>query len=189
GIGRTPDLLLKALASGAAAAAAADVSPYFSKEEARKLGIDYRLYDGRHLPWKDGSFDAAWTWDVLQHVRNPGVVLREIVRVLSPGGLFLCRIDLRDHYHLADKNHWLDCFSYGESLWNAMTSNRSSYVNRLRLSGWKKLFAEYGFETKVLLLDEDFSLLASREGKPLLEKLPEEDVRCWRLRAVLKKTG
>jgi SAM-dependent methyltransferase len=38
------------------------------------------------LPFPDGSFDAAIALQVLEHVEDPGRCLREMARVLCPGG-------------------------------------------------------------------------------------------------------
>jgi len=43
--------------------------------------------DARAMPFLDGEFDAVWTIWVLEHVPNPEQALREIRRVLRPGGL------------------------------------------------------------------------------------------------------
>jgi len=39
-----------------------------------------------HLPFDDGTFDAAWCSSVLGYVADPGIALRELVRVTRPGG-------------------------------------------------------------------------------------------------------
>jgi SAM-dependent methyltransferase len=41
------------------------------------------------LPFRDASFEAAVNIVTLEHVQNPGLVLREIARVLRPGGRLL----------------------------------------------------------------------------------------------------
>jgi len=43
--------------------------------------------DARAMPFPDNEFDAVWTIWVLEHVPNPEQALREIRRVLKPGGL------------------------------------------------------------------------------------------------------
>jgi len=41
------------------------------------------------LPFRDNSFDAIWTFGTLQSVPNPEQALREMRRVLKPGGYLL----------------------------------------------------------------------------------------------------
>jgi len=43
--------------------------------------IPVTAFDGRTLPFADGSFDAALIVDVLHHTNDPAVLFREIVRV------------------------------------------------------------------------------------------------------------
>ncbi|GAA5706527.1 methyltransferase [Streptomyces avermitilis] len=42
--------------------------------------------DAMELPFPDGSFDAAWALECLLHMPSPAQVIREIARVLRPGG-------------------------------------------------------------------------------------------------------
>lgn len=56
---------------------------------ARQRGIADAYYDGNAFPFPDGSFDSVLCNQVLEHVFNPDFFLREIVRVLKPGGRLL----------------------------------------------------------------------------------------------------
>jgi 2-polyprenyl-6-hydroxyphenyl methylase / 3-demethylubiquinone-9 3-methyltransferase len=52
------------------------------------LEIRYERAAGESLPYRDGAFDAVFCFDVLEHVRDLPRVVREIARVLKPGGVF-----------------------------------------------------------------------------------------------------
>lgn len=42
---------------------------------------------GESMPYPDASFDAVYSVSCLEHTQDPGAVLKEIVRVLKPGGV------------------------------------------------------------------------------------------------------
>jgi SAM-dependent methyltransferase len=45
--------------------------------------------DAAHLPFADAAFASVFVRDLLHHVQEPRAVLREVVRVLRPGGRFV----------------------------------------------------------------------------------------------------
>ena len=66
---------------------------------------------GEHLPYPEASFDLITCLDVLEHVAGAEAVLREMWRVLKPGGTVLTTVPNRrafrdPHYHLPLIN-WL----------------------------------------------------------------------------------
>jgi SAM-dependent methyltransferase len=63
-----------------------DVSPE-AVEAARSRGQQVLLVDGDEpLPFDEGSFDGVVLKDVLEHVLEPVALVREVRRVLRPGG-------------------------------------------------------------------------------------------------------
>jgi SAM-dependent methyltransferase len=60
---------------------------------------DIRLYDGGRLPFDDGSFDAVYCKQVLEHVHDPRLVLAEVARVLAPGGRFAGSTSQMEPFH------------------------------------------------------------------------------------------
>ncbi len=49
--------------------------------------VPITLYDGRTLPFPDASFDAVYSSNVLEHVRDFESIQAELARVLTPGGV------------------------------------------------------------------------------------------------------
>jgi SAM-dependent methyltransferase len=57
-----------------------------------------RVLDTDRYPFADASFDACVSNYVLEHLADPGSHLREINRILRPGGVYLFRTPNRYHY-------------------------------------------------------------------------------------------
>lgn len=53
---------------------------------------------GDHIPFPDEGFDLVICDNVLEHVEEPAQVLREVARVLRPGGRFIAKTPNRSHY-------------------------------------------------------------------------------------------
>ena len=65
-----------------------DVNPY-AVEWCRKLGLDARMMDPNRLPFEDASFDCVVLDNVLEHISDPSMIIREITRVLADKGCLL----------------------------------------------------------------------------------------------------
>jgi len=57
--------------------------------------------DGEALPFPDRSFDFVWSWGVVQHSADSTALVREMTRVLRPGG----RVSLMV-YHRRSLTYW-----------------------------------------------------------------------------------
>ncbi len=54
---------------------------------------------GEHLPFASGSFDAALSLNVLEHVRDPFRCASELARVVRPGGKLYASVPFLQPYH------------------------------------------------------------------------------------------
>lgn len=79
---------------------AIDISPRMLERAGDRLGdagleASLRQGDVRELPYDTGLFDLAMTGHVLEHLPDPRVALREMARVLKPGGLLIACLTRR----------------------------------------------------------------------------------------------
>jgi SAM-dependent methyltransferase len=72
---------------------------------AKKFCERCQVYDGKRLPFSDNYFDSAGALNVLEHVDEPEAFIKEVVRVVLPGGKvvisspnFMRAIGLRDYH-------------------------------------------------------------------------------------------
>lgn len=55
--------------------------------------VEFQRADMRHLPFEDATFDLVWSSAALHHVADKRAVVRELKRVLKPGGRLAIRED------------------------------------------------------------------------------------------------
>ena len=69
-----------------------DISPE-ATAQAAAVGLDARVIDdASRLPFGDGAFDSVVCLEVLEHLFEPQHALREIRRVLKPGGTLILTV-------------------------------------------------------------------------------------------------
>jgi hypothetical protein len=66
----------------------ADAVPIFP--HAVGIDLDYPGYDGKRLPFEDGTVDTVFASHVLEHVHDPKMILRDWFRVLKLRGFIVC---------------------------------------------------------------------------------------------------
>ena len=71
--------------------------------------------DAHSIPFPDNTFDTILALEVLEHLHDPVVAAREILRVLSPGGLAILSSPFMFHIH-ADPSDYTRLTSAGIKL-------------------------------------------------------------------------
>jgi SAM-dependent methyltransferase len=77
--------------------------------------------DAHHLPFRDATFDKVLCTGVLMHLEDDLAAVRELVRVLRPGGLLLCSV-----------NNLISPYSLPVRVRNAF---KDGFVQKFRLPG------------------------------------------------------
>lgn len=73
----------------------------FAKKKWESKRLKFRLADGVKLPFKPNYFDKVMSFDALEHIINQKQSVKEMVRVLKPGGsLFIYTLNKNDRYTL-----------------------------------------------------------------------------------------
>ncbi len=116
--------------------------------DAKAGSITTLQMDAERMSFVDGRFEFIYSRSVMEHLERPGRALKEINRVLKPGGvahlgahLYTCDSGAHDPRVLSGKRD-------GVPLWAHLRPDHAggvrpnSYLNRYRLRDWQRLFAE-----------------------------------------------
>lgn len=112
-----------------------DISRYAIREAKRHAPTaNIMLCDVRKgLPYKDGTFDVVTMFDTLEHLTNHDSVLRDVCRILKPGGLLT----------LTTPNRWsINSILFGRDYWFKRDATHVVLFSRGSL---KKEVTEAGF--------------------------------------------
>lgn len=130
-----------------------DLSPQMLERARLKAGTCLNLVvaDVRALPFRDGHFDCALCIDVLPHLAVPGTGVRELRRVLRPGGtLIIDSTNSRSLWTLAYPRYlgrrptrWLKIWRAGGVL-----PEWSSRVHHMRFRQFADVLNSAGFRVK-----------------------------------------
>lgn len=105
--------------------------------ELRDAGVAFVRADGARLPWRSGTFDAAFLVEVFEHVAEPSAVLREISRSLRAGGRLWITVPT----------------SYTERVYNRLHPRYAANAGHVRIytqESLERLLAEAGFQMRTI---------------------------------------
>jgi len=74
-------------------------------------GLEFRRSEQTRLPAEDASFDVVFSWSTFEHVAEPTDLLRDVNRVLRPGGVLM--IQLWPFFHSQHGSHLWQYFPDG----------------------------------------------------------------------------
>jgi SAM-dependent methyltransferase len=69
-----------------------ELNPYASQIARDKYGLDVFTGTVENAGFADDEFDVVTLWDVLEHMHDPLGTLKEIQRILKPGGFLVFRV-------------------------------------------------------------------------------------------------
>jgi len=117
-------------------------------------GVKYFISEENILPFEDSLFDAVLIYDVLEHVKNPEIILKEISRVLKKDGLFYVFVPCEGDY--TSFWFWLKKIGLG----NKLTFKYAGHINYFSR---KSLFS--------LVKNNNFEILQVRYSEHILGQL------------------
>lgn len=103
--------------------------------ELHDLKADIRLEDANNLPFEDNSFDYVWSWGVLHHSPNLELSIKELFRVLKPGGGFGIMLYNRKSFYQWYMTDYVEGFLHRESKFLTPLELNSRYGDGHREEG------------------------------------------------------
>jgi SAM-dependent methyltransferase len=82
------------------------IDSYVATDNDASASSPHIVADAAHLPFGNETFDSILCTQVLEHVRDPLAVVREIHRALRPDGVALVTVPLNSGIHLAPHDYF-----------------------------------------------------------------------------------
>ncbi len=160
-----------------------------------RFGIAYLApRDARATDLPAESLDFATSTNTLEHIPEQELVpiLRECRRLLRPDGALSFRVDMQDHAAYSDPNVSIyDFLRFSDRAWGWITSPLS-YLNRLRLSDYRRLFREAGLdvvtEDVARPTEQQLAELDRVELAPRFRAYARDDLAARHLEVVLRRS-
>jgi ubiquinone/menaquinone biosynthesis C-methylase UbiE len=149
----------------------------------RQFGLPGRILqmDAEKMAFPDASFDFIWTWGVIHHSADTAAILREMRRVLRPGGRAIVMVYHRSFWEY-QMRRGVFFRLYNRKFWHAGSTHR---VTQMSIDGGLARF--YTKAEWRALVDQDFVVdkfeafgqkahvlpLPSRFREPLAKYVPK----------------
>lgn len=137
-------------------------------------GLRFETCGPDHLPVPDDTFDHIFSWSAFEHVLQPVAVLKDVRRVLRPGGTLM--IQLWPFYHSKHGSHLWDWFpeGFGQLLHDPFEVERRVLAEPEKGPGWtNELLGAFRELNRITLDDLHRALLHAGFEVVKLELLSE----------------
>ncbi|MBI2716593.1 MAG: class I SAM-dependent methyltransferase [Rhizobiales bacterium] len=150
----------------------------------KKLSLDVRQMDAAKLDFEDQGFDFVWSWGAIHHAAQTGRIVKDIHRVLRPGGevrAMVYNLDGMPAYITIATKHLLNFWrgrSLDQNLWQSTGGFLARHYTKDLLAD---LFNTFFFDTRVVSYGQDADAvpLPRYFRKPLLRFFDEESLKRW----------
>jgi ubiquinone/menaquinone biosynthesis C-methylase UbiE len=127
-------------AKGGANCTGVDLNPTSVEQTIKRFKINdleatIRLEDANHLPFDGNQFDYAYSWGVLHHSPNLETSIKELFRVLKPGGGFGIMLYNRHSLLQWYMTDYVEGFLHNERQWLTPLELNSRYGDGHREEG------------------------------------------------------
>ncbi len=140
-----------------------------ARANAKQSGItnlEYSVYDGERLPLPDHSIDCVVSFEVIEHTKDDRAALRDIARVLKPGGLFCGSVP--------NKFYLMETHGFDLPFANVIPYSRVPLMNLLPRSFYRR-FGNAEIYTRrqftLLLAEAGFSDIETEYIRPPFDKV------------------
>jgi 2-polyprenyl-3-methyl-5-hydroxy-6-metoxy-1,4-benzoquinol methylase len=152
--------------------------------ELKGLSANVQQMDACRLAYSDAAFDLVWSWGVIHHSAQTGLIIREIQRVLKPGGearVMVYNLEGASAYVTIVRDY-LTGFWRGKTLdqclWNRSDGYMARYYTRDALSDiFRIFFDEVAVES--FGQDADAVPVPGFLRRPILRFVPSQKLKSW----------
>ena len=134
---------------GAGYAIGVDLSAAMVARAHRQQGVGFAVAADEALPFRDSSFTRVLSVEALYYAADIDTTLRETRRVCTPGGRFVCIVDL--YKENPGAHGWIDVLEVKVQLLSA-----AEYVRHFRAAGFARADATQMTDRRPILEESEF---------------------------------
>jgi glycosyltransferase involved in cell wall biosynthesis/2-polyprenyl-3-methyl-5-hydroxy-6-metoxy-1,4-benzoquinol methylase len=126
-------------------------------EVAKRMGIDAQVHDfATRFPFEDNTFDGATCIEVLEHLYDPKFCVKEIFRVLKPGGLLVTSVPNNGYFR--ERLKALTRAEMSTSITDFANEWKGAHIRFYSMRSFTRMLEVAGFKIENLTSNGDASI-------------------------------